>query len=818
MDAISLTQLEAEERAALLDVDRYDVDLDLTGLADGPSLVATSTVTFTVSSPGASTFIDCLGEVEEAVLNGRPLDRETPGGRLHLPDLEADNTLVVRSVQRRTEGSQGVHRAVDSSDGRVYVWMSFEPDEARVVFACFDQPDLKATFGITVRVPEGWLVTSNTGDAEITTAADGTSTWRYGDTPRLSTYVPVVNAGPFVELRSSRGGYDLGLFARRSLAAMLDRDAEELFDLTARGLAFYGEQFDLPFPQARYDQVFVPDMGGAMENYGCITWSDRFLYRNEPSYVEREFRAYVLLHEMAHMWFGDMVTMRWWDDLWLNESFADWAAVWSGERCTEFTAMRAGVLATEKLDAYAADAAPTTHPIRQAVPDVEAAQAAFDDITYPKGAATLRQLVAYVGEESFVAGLRTYFRTHLWATTTLDDLVATLADASGRDLSAWVAGWLETAGTDLLALDRGEGGLTLTATPPAGREAPLPHRMLVGGYAVTDGALAAVATLSVEVAGEHTWIATDADADLWLPNDDDLTFARVRPDDASLELLLTRGGELPTTLGRTLALTTAWRLLYDGELAVDRFVDCGVAVLSRETTESVVEPLLGRLVDAADLWAPPADRDRLLSQVADLCVSLADDPGRRLAALRGLGRSATTAEQLDVLATYATEPDLRWRRLLRLAELDRLDDVDVERLIAEDPDPEAWVSAWVARAARPTPEAKAETWTAMVDDRRIPPNTVGKVARAFWRPGQEHLLAPYAERYLALLPEAGREGMTWSMVTGYALFPVVGGDDGFLSRLDAAAQSPGVSPVVRQAVRDFADRRRRRDSARMPAG
>jgi len=271
--ARSLTQEEARERAALIDVGRYDLRFDLTGLAEGGALRVISTITFSATTPGATTFIDCLARVEEATLNGSPLATGTPAdGRLQLPDLELDNVLVVHSVQDRTDSGQGVHRSVDPSDGEVYVWTSFEPDDARMVFACFDQPDLKAVFGISVLAPERWSVTSNTGAAEITTA-DGARRWNYADTPPLSTYVPVVNAGPFVELRSTRDGYDLGLYARRSLAPMLERDAEELFDLTAKGLAFFGEQFAMPFPQPRYDQVFVPEFGGAMENYGCVTWS-----------------------------------------------------------------------------------------------------------------------------------------------------------------------------------------------------------------------------------------------------------------------------------------------------------------------------------------------------------------------------------------------------------------------------------------------------------------------------------------------------------------------------------------------------------------
>ena len=751
--------------------------------------------------------------MEEAVLNGRPLaSGPPPGGRLELPDLQAENVLVVRSVQRRTEAGQGVHRSVDPSDGEVYVWTSFEPDDARVVFACFDQPDLKAVFGITVHVPETWLVTSNTGDAEVTTK-DGVSTWRYGDTPRLSTYLPVVNAGPFVELRSRRAGYDLGLYARRSLAPMLERDAEELFDITARGLTFFGEQFAMPFPQARYDQVFAPEMGGAMENYGCVTWSDSFVFRDPPSYAEREYRALVILHEMAHMWFGDIVTMRWWDDLWLNESFAEWACGYAAVGCTEFTDMWAGMLATEKQDAYAADAAPTTHPIRQELADVATAQASFDDITYPKGAAVLKQLVAYVGEEAFVAGLRSYFRTHAWGNTTLDDLVAEVAAASGRDLTAWVEGWLETSGTDRLTLEVEDDGLTLVATPPEGR-GPLPHQLRIGAYADRGDELTLVETLSVEVTGERTPVTPGVHADLWLVNDDDLTFASVRPDPASLRLMLTRGGHLPTAVGRTLAMTTAWGLMYDGELDAQQFVDCGTHVLRHETAESVIEPLLSRLVEAADLWAPPSARPGLMSQVADLCLDLARDPERRVAALRSLAQSATTPAQLDVLASEATDADLRWRRLVRLAELDQLEDSDVDALLAEDPNPDAWMSALQARTARPTEEAKAQAWKAMVEDRRVPPGFIRRLGRAFWRPGQEDLVTPYAERFLESLGPIGDAGMVWALSMTNAFHPTVGGGEGFLDRFDEAAGATGVSPVVRHGVRDLNDRRRRREAVR----
>jgi aminopeptidase N len=812
-DVRSLTQDEARERAALVDVQRYDLELDLTGLAEGDTLRATSRITFSASTAGATTFVDCLGEVEEAVLNGVPLPSgPPPNGRLELPGLALENVLVVRSVQSRTDAGQGVHRSVDPSDDEVYVWMSFEPDDARTVFACFDQPDLKAVFGITVHAPQRWLVTSNTGNAEIVTN-DDVSTWTYAYTPPMSTYVTVVNAGPFVELRSTRNGHDLGLYARRSLASMLERDAEELFDLTAKGLAFYGEQFALPFPQPRYDQVFVPELGGAMENYGCVTYSDSFIYRDPPSYAERELRALVLLHEMAHMWFGDIVTMRWWDDLWLNESFAEWACVWSGGACSEFTDMRAGVLATDKQDAYAADSAPTTHPIRQTLVDVAAATATFDNITYPKGAAVLKQLVAFVGEDVFVLALRSYFRKHAWGNTTLEDLIDEIGSASGRDLSAWVEGWLETSGTDRLTLERQDSEISLAATPPADR-APLPHRLRIGAYTAGGDRLTQVDMLSVELAGERTRIDGGFDADLLLVNDEDLTFATVRPDPASLELMLSRGGELPTAVARTLALTTVWRLLYDGELTAQQFVDCGVGVLSHETADSVIEPLLGRLVEAADHWAPTPARNQLLSQVADLCRTLADNPDRRVAALRALAQSATTPEQLGALAAHANDPDLRWRRLIRLAELGQLDESDIDQLLAEDPNPDSWMSAARARAAVPSEEAKEQTWRAVVVDRKIPPDVLDRVGRAFWRPGQEQLLTAYAERFLESLRQVSDTGMMWALGLSGGFYPAVGGEDGFSNRLEAAAGDDGVSPLVRRTVGELTDRRRRREAAR----
>ena len=813
----SLKQTEAAERAALLEVERYDVELDFTDLLDGDVLRTTSRITFR-ATPGAATFLDCQAEVVDMTLNGTPLPADAvEGDRIRLTGLAEHNELEVRSVQRETSSALGVHRVVDPADGEVYVWTTFEPDEARRVFACFDQPDLKAVFAITALVPERWTATSNTGDARV--AGDGaTRTWRFADTPPLSTYNIVCNAGPFHELRSERGGHDLGLYCRRSLADVLERDAEELFETTAAGLAFFGEQFALPFPQHRYDQVFVPEFGaGAMENFGCVTWIDSALYRTPPTAAQRERRARILLHEMAHMWFGDMVTMRWWDDLWLNESFAEWACHWAAERVTEFTDVWAADAVDDKVRAYAADLAPTTHPIRRGIPDVEATRSTVDAITYPKGASALRQLVHLAGEDAFVAALQGYFAGHAWGNTTLDDLVRAVEQAAGRDLTPWVDGWLGTAGPDPVAARRDGESVVVEIEPPAGR-GPLPHRLDVAVYDVEDGALTLRATHDLEPTGPVRIDDVPADA-LVLLNAGDHTFAGVRPDDRSLELLTRHAGSLPRAVDRALAVTTVWGLMYRGLLGAERLVTSAVDVLRAETAASVVEPVFRLATGAAEQWASPADRERLTCLLADTTVSLLDHPDHRPTAIRGLATVATTDEQLAVLDRLAADhPDdtaLQWARLTRLARLGRLDLDEVDALQERDPDPEAWRNALAARVARPDATAKREGWDALfADTARLGFPGIRGVSQAFWLAGHEPVLGELTEEFAACLPGLTRLGSKFAGYVTACLFPVVAVDEPYLDRVLAAAEHPDVLDVVRNRVRERADVVRRMLTAR----
>jgi len=803
MSTPSLSQAEAEGRAALLAVQRYDVAVDFTALPTGPEVRCVSTVTFTCRQPGAETFVDCAAEVVSATLNGEPLAPPV-AGRITLPGLAERNVLRVQSVQANTTSGEGVHKAVDPADGEVYVWTSFEPDQARFVWACFDQPDLKAPHVFTVTAPEQWTVTSNSGDPQIETLGTARR-WTFPATPPLSTYNAVVNGGPLHEIRREAGGYDLGLYARRSLAAVLEREADELFTVTAQGLGFFGDVFGMPFPQHKYDQVFMPEFGGAMENYGCVTWTDGALTRVAPTPAERESVATTLLHEMAHMWFGNIVTMRWWDDLWLNEAFAEFACNWSAERATAYRDVWASHLATGKISAYLTDQGPTSHPIRQPVSDVAAAAATFDNITYPKGASVLLQLMIYVGEENFIAGMKGYFARHAWGNTTLRDLTDALAATSGRDLEAWRAGWLETAGTDRLILERDGDGLVVVASGPGGP--PRPQVLAVGAYHSRGDGLERSALASIEVTGPRTPVDLPGGADVYLVNDDDLTFATTRPDAGTRDALFKAAAALPTAISRGVAVATVWDMLETGEATAAEVADCLTAVLAAETADSVIEPYLRFAVDVAEQWAGDAVRPALMAAAAAACTELARQPDRRLVALRALAR---TVGDLDGVARLQAEAgddvDLGWRALIRKAELGGDTVAEAARLLERDPDPDAGLWLLAVRAATPAAEEKAAIWPEMAE-RRVPIAFLQRVATAFWRPGQDELLAPYAQRYLELLPGLHRGGMIPAMIFTSRLFPTYAIDLDFLDRAQVAARQ--AAPVVGKVVLARSDALRR---------
>jgi aminopeptidase N len=800
----SLTQAEAEHRAALLTVRQYAVAVDLTATPTASPVSCVSTITFGCAEPGAETFVDCAAEVLSATLNGVALGPAVEG-RIALPGLAAENTLVVSSVQANTADGAGVHKAIDPADGEVYVWTSFEPDQARYVWACFDQPDLKAPYVFTVTAPAAWTVTSNSGDPVVVAEGDA-RVWSFPATPALAGYNTVVNAGPLHEIRREAGGYDLGLFARRSLAAVLERDADDLFRWTEQGLGFFGEVFGMPFPQRKYDQVFMPEFGGAMENYGCVTWTDNLLARTEPTPAEQLDFALVLLHEMAHMWFGNIVTMRWWDDLWLNEAFAEFACHWAATRATVFTDAWVGHLIGGETRAYLADQGPKSHPIRVPIPDVAAAASIFDEITYPKGASVLEQLMIYVGEPNFTAGMKAYFAKYAWGNTTLQDLIDELAATSGRDLNEWRTGWLDTAGTDRLTLETEDGELVLAARGPAGSP-PRPQVLAVGAYTRRDGGLERTGRAEVEVHGPRTVVELPAGADLYLVNDEDLTFATTRPDAGTRDAMFGAAGQLPTPIARGVAVATAYDMLTTGEATAAEVVTGLTGVLATETSDSMIQPYLNLAVEVARLWAGPADRSRLVAEVAATGAALAKDPANRRLALRTLAGTVPGLADVARLQDEAGDDiDLQWRLLVRKAELGGDTAAEVAALEARDPDPDARMQVFKVRAATPDAAEKAAVWQALAD-RTIPVTAAARVSVCFWAADQDEVLAPFAERYLELLPTLERGGMIPAKLYSVRLFPLYGIDAGFLTRVEQAVAT--TAPVVREAVLGRSDQVRR---------
>jgi aminopeptidase N len=800
MTLSSLTKSEAAARSAILQVERYDIDVDLTGLLDGEVWTSTSTITFTCTEPGATTFVDVAMDVHRAVLNGEEVDVTGAGdGRLPLPALAAHNVLVVEASTARTAQGEGILRTVDPTDGLVYVWTSLEPDEARRVWACFDQPDLKAHHRFVVTAPSSWLVTSNGAPESVVDAGHADArVWTFPDTPRLSTYVVVVNAGPFHEVRRRHDGHDLGFYCRQSLVPHLERDLDELVTLTRQGLAFFGERFASPFPQERYDQVFVPNLGGAMENWGCVTYGDGQLFRTPPTHAQRGVRAEFVLHEMAHMWFGDLVTMQWWDDLWLNEAFASWASNWGLANATEFTDQWATFLATQKRTAYEMDMSPARHPIRGDVPDVSAAMSSFDAITYVKGQSVLHQLVAFIGEDAFVEGLRDYFSRYAFSNTRLDDLMDCYARAAGRDLSDWTRAWLDEAGTDVVELV--DDTLVVTTTDD---QEPRPHRIDIAVFDASGDTLTEVGRSSHEVTGPRTPAALPP-GDLRLVNAGDLTFAAVKPDPTSLTLMLERVHQLHDPLDRALVAATAGQLLLLGEVAPRDVATALTRALASESSVSLIEPLLAQTLVVADRWAPATETPDLLRALGDAALGLVDLPDARQAALRTLAASASTDAHwaaLEDATARATDLDLAWRMAVRRSELGDLDEEHVARLLETDPDPDAGMRRLAVLAAHPSEAAKEEVWKAFFVDYAVPASRETLVlGSTFWRPGQAALLAPFTHRYLEELHTL-KGGLLNQGLTIRAMYPLGAGDEEFLAAAREAADDTSLIAYARNQLR-----------------
>ncbi|WP_432588281.1 aminopeptidase N [Streptomyces sp. HD1123-B1] len=835
MPGTNLTRDEAQQRARLLTVDSYEIDLDLSGAQEGGTYRSVTSVRFDAAEAGAGTFIDLVAPtVHEVVLNGEALDAAEvfADSRIALPGLLAGrNELRVVATCAYTNTGEGLHRFVDPVDQQAYLYTQFEVPDARRVFASFEQPDLKATFRFTVTAPEGWTVISNSPMPE-----PKDNVWRFEPTPRISSYITALIVGPYHSVHSSyeKDGRSvpLGIYCRPSLAEFLDSDA--IFAVTRQGFDWFEEKFDYPYPFAKYDQLFVPEFNaGAMENAGAVTIRDQYVFRSKVTDAAYETRAETILHELAHMWFGDLVTMEWWNDLWLNESFATYTSIacqahapgskWPHAWTTFANSM--------KTWAYRQDQLPSTHPIMAEIRDLDDVLVNFDGITYAKGASVLKQLVAYVGMEEFFTGVQAYFKRHAFGNTRLSDLLGALEETSGRDLKTWSKKWLETAGINVLRPEittDATGTITsfavrqeAPALPPGATGEPTlrPHRIAIGLYDLdATGKLVRSERIELDVDGERTEVegltGTKRPAVILL-NDDDLSYAKVRLDPDSLAVVTEHLGDFEASLPRALCWASAWDMTRDGELATRDYLSLVLSGIAKESDIGVVQSLHRQVKLALELYAAPDWRPTGLTAwtEATLAHLRAAAPGsdHQLAWARAFAATARTDAQLDLVAGLldgtetidglAVDTELRWTLLERLAATGRADEAAVAAELERDKTSAGERHAATARAARPTPEAKAEAWASVVESDKLPNAVQEAVIGGFVQTDQRELLAPYTERYFATVKEiwnSRSHEMAQQIAVG--LYPALQVSQDTLDATDAWLASADPTPALRRMV------------------
>jgi aminopeptidase N len=778
----NLTRDEARERARLLKVESYDVALDLTEGED--RFESVTTIRF-AARPGASTFVDLHdARVRQVTLNGTDLDvsaYDADTGRFPLTGLAEDNELRVDADCAYTHTGEGLHRFVDPVDKSVYLYTQFETADAHRMYACFDQPDLKAAFKLTVLAPAAWEVVSNAAADTVADlpseggrhgSAQAARKWEFPATAVMSTYITALVAGPYHKVTAEHDGIPLGIYCRASLAEHLD--ADNILEVTRQGFDFFHKVFGVRYPFGKYDQLFVPEFNaGAMENAGCVTFLEDYVFRSRVTDALVERRAETILHEMAHMWFGDLVTMRWWDDLWLNESFATYMSVLCQAEATRWGQGAWTTFANvEKSWAYRQDQLPSTHPIAADIVDMQAVEVNFDGITYAKGASVLKQLVAYVGLDNFLAGVRDYFKDHAWGNTELKDLLAALERTSGRDLSSWSKEWLETSWVNTLrpsfTVD-GNGrfeSFEVVQEAPADYPTLRSHRVAIGLYSASDGVLKRVKRVELDVVGARTAVAElvgEEQPDLVLVNDDDLTYAKIRLDERSLRTLVEGGiTRFAESLPRALCWSAAWDMTRDGEMSTRDYVKLVVSGAGTVTDLTVLQTVLRQARMAVQQFADPAWRPEGLALLAGMLRELvgtsAAGSDYQLAFVQSLAAVAVSGDDLDfvqgvldgsaVPEGLSVDTDLRWTLVHALVSGGRLGAADIDAELERDATATGERSAASCRAAIPTAEGKEAAWAAIVG---------GKLANAQFRatiggfqdPHHPELLVPFRERYFA---------------------------------------------------------------------
>ncbi|MFX4291068.1 aminopeptidase N [Streptomyces bohaiensis] len=858
MPGENLTREEARERARLLTVHGYRVSLDLRSAtepapASGPrTFRSTTTVRFSCAEPGADSFADLVApHVHSVTLNGEPLnvDRVFDGTRVRLPSLAEENELVVDARCAFSRTGEGMHHFTDPEDGEVYLYTQYEPADARRVFTTFEQPDLKAPFDFSVTAPSHWTVLSNGAETDRRELSDGSGATRtFATTRPISTYITTVLAGPYHHETDhwSRALPDgstlevpLGALCRKGLAPHFD--AAEIFDTTKRGLDFFHDHFGFPYPFGKYDQAFVPEYNlGAMENPGCVTFTEEYVFRGRTTDAAYQGRANTVLHEMAHMWFGDLVTMEWWDDLWLKESFADFMGAFSLVEATRFSSGWITFANRRKAWAYRADQLPSTHPVTADIRDLEDAKLNFDGITYAKGASVLKQLVAYVGRDAFLEGARRYFQRHAWGNTTLADLLSVLEEVSGRDMAGWAKSWLQSSGVNTLTpqlVCDAEGRVTelsVLQEPPVPAERALPaargeelrpHRVAIGLYRrdPADGALRRYAQCETDVSGVRSAVPQLAGADrpdLVLVNDEDLTFCKTRFDERSLATLRDHLGDIEDPLARALCWSAVWNLTRDGLMPASDFLTLVRRFAGRESEIGVLQMVHAWAESALYHYSAPDRRESAGAELAQSALTelRRAEPGsdQQLAWARFLARVASAPAELQLLASLldgsgevpglAVDQELRWRFLVTLATAGRVDADRLDEELARDRTASGARHHTRALTARPDAEVKARAWQAAVEDDTLSNALLEATIEGFARPGQAALQAPYAQRYFAMI---GRVWAERSIETGMSvvrgLFPDAQGRPALRAADDWLDGNPEAPPALRRLVLEARD-------------
>ncbi|MET9658653.1 aminopeptidase N [Streptomyces sp. NPDC006510] len=821
-----LTRDEAQTRAQFLDVHRYTIDLDLT--TGEETFDSRTVIQFTAAAAG-DTFVELKPATLRSIsLDGQPLDpADLVENRFPLTALTAGtHELRIDAAMRYSRTGEGMHRFTDPTDGETYVYTQLFMEDVQRVFAAFDQPDLKSVFELTVTAPEGWTVLGN-GIAEHR----GDGRWALAATPLISTYLVAVAVGPWHSVTTEHAGLPFGIHCRRSLAPHLDADADEILDITRACFDRFHEKFDEPYPFDSYDQAFVPEFNaGAMENPGLVTFRDEFVYRSAVTDTERQTRGMVIAHEMAHMWFGDLVTLAWWDDIWLNESFAEYMGYQTLAEATRFTDTWVDFGVARKGWGYDADQRPSTHPVAPdpaAVPDTASAMLNFDGISYAKGASALRQLVAWLGEKDFLAGINAHFARHKFANATLADFIDNLASATDRDVHAWADAWLRTTGVDTLTSRVGESDGTWSLT--VAHDGSRPHRIAVGAYDhATDtgtGRLVLRDRFEIDVPHNGTPEARPGNRPaLLVLNDGDLSYAKVRLDARSWETVVNGLAGIPDALTRAVIWNTARDMVRDGELAPATYLEAARTHLPHETDLALAQGVLAFAdTHIARRYLGPEDRPAALATLTALCRDLirrtedGHNPGLRLIAVRHLIDAATQPDTIQDWLTNGTvpggpelDPELRWRILTRLAVLGAIDETTIAAELEQDPSATGQEGAARCRAALPTPEAKATAWHALFNDDSLSNYLFTATAQGFWQPEQTDLVREYVPRYY---PEAtalaARRGPAIADAAGRHAFPAYAVDAENLRLGEQALGDKALIPALHRKLTDQTDDLRR---------